>query len=112
MASFCAMYQNLGEFIKAKGPRKNLWIAESICMKTFFSLFHFPTLGITGRATGVLIHDYLEKVKLSIFTPKREQFLLCMGKKAVKYSDSITKSNFYPIHNTGRHYTAVINQHF
>lgn len=35
-----------------------------------------------------------------------------MGKKAVKYSDSIRKSNFHPIHNTGRHYTAVINQQF
>lgn len=36
MASFSAMYQKLREFLQAKGPSKNLWISESICMRTFF----------------------------------------------------------------------------
>lgn len=103
MATFSAMYQKLWEFIQAKGPSRNLWISESISMKTFFSPSLFPYLRNNRKSNSnadlllpeITIH--LEKVKLSKFIPKRKIFLLCMGKKPVKYSESITKSNSHPI---------------
>lgn len=52
MASFSAMYQKLGEFIKAKGPSKNLWIAESICMKTLFFPSSFSHLRSSRKSNS------------------------------------------------------------
>lgn len=104
VASFSAMHQKLQGFIQAKGPSKTFWISESICMRTFFSPPSFPYLRNNKKSNSnadlllpeITIH--LQKVRLSKFTPKRKIFLLlCMGRKSVKYSESITKSNSHPI---------------
>lgn len=44
MASFCAMYQNLGEFIKAKGPRKKSLDSRINMHENLFFPLSFPHL--------------------------------------------------------------------
>lgn len=94
-------YKNL---YKQKDLAKPSGYQNQYAWEPSFPLLHFPTLGQNKKSNSnadlllpeITIH--LQKVRHSKFTPKRKIFLLlCMGRKSVKYSESITKSNSHPI---------------